>query len=150
MWQTGDRGTGSSSRHDVLAVQPNPSPTASGSEFGVTGVQRCVERLGQGEKGGVIAGELVAEVPDPVRQRGDLVAIDVHVEVVAARLLGRGRGELVAQSGRHRAVGIADLLTAVLAREHHLTLIHYDSGFDALAGVLDFAHAWVAPRGGIP
>ncbi|MDP9116399.1 MAG: PIN domain-containing protein [Actinomycetota bacterium] len=55
----------------------------------------------------------------------------------------------LAQTGRHRAVGIADLLTAALAAEHRLTLIHYDADFDIAAGVLTFAHRWVARRGSL-
>ena len=53
----------------------------------------------------------------------------------------------LARSGRHRAVGIADLLTGVLASEHRVTLIHYDSDFDTLAEVLPFSNRWIAPRG---
>lgn len=53
----------------------------------------------------------------------------------------------LARTGRHRAVGIADLLTAVLAVEHQLTLVHYDADFEVAAEVLDFEHRWVAPRG---
>lgn len=53
----------------------------------------------------------------------------------------------LARSGRHRAVGIADLLTAVLAAEHRVTVIHYDSDFEIAAEVLDFRHLWVVPRG---
>jgi predicted nucleic acid-binding protein len=55
----------------------------------------------------------------------------------------------LARSGRHRAVGIADLLTAVLAAEHRLTLIHYDADFEIAAEVLTFDHRWIAPRGTI-
>lgn len=55
----------------------------------------------------------------------------------------------LARTGRHRAVGIADLLTAVLAGEHQLTLIHYDADFDVAAEVLPFDHRWVAPRGSL-
>jgi predicted nucleic acid-binding protein len=55
----------------------------------------------------------------------------------------------LARSGRHRAVGIADLLTAVLAAEHRLTLIHYDADFEIAAEVLAFDHRWIAPRGRI-
>src|SRR5450755_4744271 len=44
----------------------------------------------------------------------------------------------LARTGRHRAVGIADLLTAVVAAEHRLTVIHYDADFDTAAEVLDF------------
>jgi predicted nucleic acid-binding protein len=53
----------------------------------------------------------------------------------------------LARTGRHRAVGIADLLTAVLASEHRITLVHYDFDFDIAAEVLDFEHRWVAARG---
>ena len=51
----------------------------------------------------------------------------------------------LAQSGRHRSVGIADVLTAVLAQAHGLTILHYDSDFDTAATVLSFQHRWVAP-----
>ncbi len=55
----------------------------------------------------------------------------------------------LARTGRHRAVGIADLLNAVLADEHQLTLVHYDADFDVAAEVIAFKHQWVAPRGSI-
>ena len=54
---------------------------------------------------------------------------------------------VLAGSGRHRAVGIADLLTAVLAAEHGMTVLHYDSDFEIAAEVLAFEHRWVLPRG---
>jgi predicted nucleic acid-binding protein len=54
---------------------------------------------------------------------------------------------VLARTGRHRAVGIADLLTAVLAAEHGMTVLHYDSDFEIAAEVLDFEHRWVLPRG---
>ncbi|MPQ99574.1 PIN domain-containing protein [Modestobacter sp. I12A-02628] len=53
----------------------------------------------------------------------------------------------LARSGQHRAVGIADLLTAVLAAEHRVTVLHYDSDFEIAAEVLDFEHRWVLTRG---
>lgn len=53
----------------------------------------------------------------------------------------------LAATGRHRAVGIVDLLTAVLAAEHRLAIVHYDSNFEIAAEVLDFEHRWVLPRG---
>jgi predicted nucleic acid-binding protein len=55
----------------------------------------------------------------------------------------------LARTGRHRAVGIADLLTAVLAAQHRLTIVHYDSGFETAAEVLPFEHRWVVPRGSV-
>lgn len=56
----------------------------------------------------------------------------------------------LAASGRHRAVGIVDLLTAVLAARHGLTVVHYDADFEIAAEVIEFSHRWVAPRGSIP
>lgn len=53
----------------------------------------------------------------------------------------------LARTGRHRAVGIADLLTAVLVAQHRLTLVHYDADFDIAGDVIDFDRRWVAPRG---
>jgi predicted nucleic acid-binding protein len=53
----------------------------------------------------------------------------------------------LAGTGRHRAVGIADLLTAVLAAQHHVTVLHYDADFEIAAEVLPFEHRWVLPRG---
>jgi predicted nucleic acid-binding protein len=58
-----------------------------------------------------------------------------------------GVQRVLARTGRHRAVGIADLLTAVLAAGHGLTVLHYDSDFEIAAEVLDFEHRWVLPRG---
>jgi predicted nucleic acid-binding protein len=56
---------------------------------------------------------------------------------------------LLARTGRHRAVGIADLLSAVLAAEHGMTVLHYDADFEIAAEVLTFAHRWVLPRGSV-
>jgi predicted nucleic acid-binding protein len=56
---------------------------------------------------------------------------------------------VLARTGRHRAVGIADLLTAVLAAAHGMTVLHYDSDFEIAAEVLDFEHRWVLPRGSV-
>lgn len=53
----------------------------------------------------------------------------------------------LARTGQHRAVGIADLLTCVLAAEHDLTVVHYDSDFELAATVVEFEHRWVVPRG---
>ena len=56
----------------------------------------------------------------------------------------------LARTGRHRAVGIADLLTAVLAAEHRIALVHYDADFDIVGEVIDVDRRWVAPRGSLP
>jgi predicted nucleic acid-binding protein len=55
----------------------------------------------------------------------------------------------LAQQGRHRAVGMADLLIGSLAADHDLTLIHYDGDFDIAAEVLPIRHHWVAQRGSL-
>ena len=55
----------------------------------------------------------------------------------------------LARTGRHRAVGIADLLTAVLAAQHRITIVHYDADFEIAAEVLTFEHRWVLPRGSV-
>ncbi len=53
----------------------------------------------------------------------------------------------LARQGRHRAVGIPDLLTAVLAAAHRLTVVHYDADFETAATVVSFKQVWVMPRG---
>ncbi len=57
---------------------------------------------------------------------------------------------VLAGSGRHRAVGIAGLLTAAVAAQHRLTVVHYDADFEIAAQVIDFDHRWVAERGTLP
>jgi hypothetical protein len=44
-------------------------------------------------------------------------------------------------------VGIADLLTAVLAAEDGMTVLHDDGDLPIAAEVLAFEHRWVLPRG---
>ena len=43
-----------------------------------------------------------------------------------------------ARQGLHRAVGMPDLLTAVLAAAHGLTVVHYDADFETAATVVSF------------
>lgn len=47
-------------------------------------------------------------------------------------------------------VGVAVLLTAVIAAEHAVTVVHYDEAFDRAAAVLDFRSEWIAPAGSLP
>jgi predicted nucleic acid-binding protein len=54
---------------------------------------------------------------------------------------------LLAEKGKHRAVGIPDLLIAAVAERHGLTLVHYDSDFDHVAEVTGQATRWLAPGG---
>jgi len=60
-----------------------------------------------------------------------------------------GAQRKLARDGRHRAVGMADLLIAVLAIAHDVTLIHYDSDFDIASDVLPLQHRWVVERGSV-
>jgi predicted nucleic acid-binding protein len=60
-----------------------------------------------------------------------------------------GAQRQLASTGRHCAVGMADLLIATLADAHDVTLIHYDADFEIVAEVLPFRHQWVLERGTI-
>lgn len=53
----------------------------------------------------------------------------------------------LARDGRHRAVGMADLLIATLAADHDLLIVHYDADFEIAAEVLPLRHRWVVERG---
>jgi predicted nucleic acid-binding protein len=55
----------------------------------------------------------------------------------------------LARHGQHRAVGMPDLLTAVLASAHGLTVVHYDADFETAATVVAFKQAWVVRRGSL-
>lgn len=57
------------------------------------------------------------------------------------------QGEL-ARVGKHR-LPIHDLIIAACAREHDLTVLHYDSDFDTIASVTGQESAWVVPRGSL-
>lgn len=58
-----------------------------------------------------------------------------------------GAQRALAETREHGRVDILDLLTAVLASAHKLTLIHYKPAFEAAATVLTFRHRWVVPPG---
>jgi predicted nucleic acid-binding protein len=60
-----------------------------------------------------------------------------------------GAQRAFARNSQHRAVGVADLLTAALAAAHQLIIIHYDADFETAATVLTFEHHWVLPRGSV-
>jgi hypothetical protein len=55
----------------------------------------------------------------------------------------------LAGRGQHRAVGMPDLLTAVLAAAHGLTVVHYDADFETAATVVAFEQVWVAQPGSL-
>lgn len=58
-----------------------------------------------------------------------------------------GAQRKLASGGRHRAVGMNDLLIATVAAAHDVLLIHYDSDFDIAASVISVRHQWVVDRG---
>ncbi|OFJ50940.1 VapC toxin family PIN domain ribonuclease [Mycolicibacterium grossiae] len=58
-----------------------------------------------------------------------------------------GAQRALAAEGRHRAVGMNDLLIATVAAAHDVLLIHYDSDFDIAADVISVRHQWVVDRG---
>jgi len=58
--------------------------------------------------------------------------------------------EELARSGHHRAVSIPDLLIAVVAERHGLTVIHYDKDFELIARVTGQPAEWVVPAGAVP
>ena len=49
--------------------------------------------------------------------------------------------------GRHRSVGVADLLIAATAEIEGLTLLHYDADFDLIAEITGQPTEWIVPRG---
>jgi predicted nucleic acid-binding protein len=53
----------------------------------------------------------------------------------------------LARRGQHRAASIPDLLLAVTAEHHRLTLLHYDRDFDLIAEVTGQPVRWVVPAG---
>ncbi len=56
----------------------------------------------------------------------------------------------LAARGKHRSVGIPDLLIAAAAERAHATVLHYDSDFDTIAAVTGQPAEWVIPRGSAP
>lgn len=57
--------------------------------------------------------------------------------------------EALVHRGAHRSASGTDLLVAVTARAHGLTVLHYDRDFDTIAGVTDFSAQWLAEPGSI-
>ena len=55
--------------------------------------------------------------------------------------------EAMTEQGQHRAPGIVDLVIAVTAHAHRLTVLHYDSDFDTIAEFTEQPTRWVVPPG---
>jgi predicted nucleic acid-binding protein len=56
---------------------------------------------------------------------------------------------LLADRGQHRGADIPDLIVAAAAERAGLTVLHYDSDFDLIAGVTGQEVEWVVPRGSV-
>ena len=52
-----------------------------------------------------------------------------------------------ADASQHRRFSAADLLIAAVARDHRITVLHYDRDFDAAAALAETAVEWVVPAG---
>ncbi|MEU7042958.1 PIN domain nuclease [Streptomyces varsoviensis] len=55
----------------------------------------------------------------------------------------------LARAGCHRSAGVVDLLVAVTALHHRLTLLHYDRDFETIAQHTGLRTQWVAEPGGV-
>lgn len=56
---------------------------------------------------------------------------------------------LMAGRGQHRGASLPDLLIAAAAEREGLTVLHYDSDYDLIAGVTGQPTEWVVPRGSL-
>ena len=54
------------------------------------------------------------------------------------------------RGGRIRAVGLPDLLIAVVAERERVTVLHYDSDYELIAQVTGQPVQWIVPRGTVP
>ncbi|MFI5985928.1 PIN domain nuclease [Streptomyces sp. NPDC051555] len=57
--------------------------------------------------------------------------------------------EVLVHRGSHRSASGIDLLVAVTARAHGLTVLHYDRDFETVAGVTELRTRWLAEPGSI-
>jgi predicted nucleic acid-binding protein len=97
------------------------------------------------------------EVLFSARSSSEYVEIgDLRREGFVELPLGAAIGEralevqaMLARTGRHRGVGVIDLITAATAEAHGATLLHYDSDFDLVAAVTGQPVEWIAERGSL-
>lgn len=54
---------------------------------------------------------------------------------------------VLVDSSRHRMVKIPDLIIAAVAQRHGATVLHYDSDYEAIAGVTGQPVRWLVPPG---
>ncbi|QES52587.1 VapC toxin family PIN domain ribonuclease [Streptomyces venezuelae] len=55
----------------------------------------------------------------------------------------------LAEAGALRSAGLVDLVVAVTARHHRLTVLHYDRDFETIAKHTDLRTRWLAEPGSI-
>jgi predicted nucleic acid-binding protein len=79
---------------------------------------------------------------DRFRESCDLVATPDDLWAQAADLQ-----EAMTERGQHRAPGIVDLIIAVTAQAHRMTVLHYDRDFDTIAAFTEQPTRWVVPAG---
>lgn len=53
----------------------------------------------------------------------------------------------LALGGMHRSLSLVDALVAAIAEARGLTILHYDSDFEVVAGITGQAHTWIVDRG---
>ncbi|MEU3568340.1 PIN domain nuclease [Kitasatospora sp. NPDC036755] len=56
---------------------------------------------------------------------------------------------LLAETGSHRSAGVVDLVVAVTAMHHGLTVLHYDRDFETIAKHADLKARWLAEPGSL-
>jgi len=78
-------------------------------------------------------------------ERRALDEVPITPEVTSRAITAQ---RLLAQSGRHRLL-IADLLIAAAAELADVTILHYDSDFERIAGVTGQRQEWVVRRGSL-
>jgi predicted nucleic acid-binding protein len=66
---------------------------------------------------------------------------------VRAEQIARDTQRRLVERGQHRAVGVADLLVAAVAKEAGLTVLHYDRDFDLVTSVTGQSCEWIVPAG---
>lgn len=60
-----------------------------------------------------------------------------------------GVSAALAQTSRHRAVGLADLLVAAVGERHRVTILHYHADYDLVGEITQQPMQWVVPHGAV-
>ena len=139
---------------------PKPTPELADASVWARSGKPGVEWFAQAVEDGQIAvcDQVAMEVLWSARDVADFLATEAGLLACpwfevrpddwteARRVFGElaSRGPL-----HHRQVKIPDLLIAAVAARNGLTLVHYDSDYDVIAGVTGQTTRWAAPRGSI-